>query len=84
MLLNRLARGCKARTLLEIGTSYGYSTLWLAEAARQTGGTLISLDLAGRESITFYDPSYLWLATHLQAELVTQDERLRARASRAS
>lgn len=34
MLLNRLARGCKARTLLEIGTSYGYSTLWLAEAYR--------------------------------------------------
>ena len=33
-LLNILAKGAKARAILEIGTSYGYSTIWLAEAAR--------------------------------------------------
>jgi predicted O-methyltransferase YrrM len=37
-----LARG--ARRVLEIGTSVGYSTLWLADAVRQTGGRVTSLD----------------------------------------
>ena len=46
MTLNILARGMKAKTILEIGTSYGYSTIWLAEAARATGGKVITLDLS--------------------------------------
>jgi predicted O-methyltransferase YrrM len=45
MTLNLLARGAKAKTILEIGTSYGYSTIWLAEAARANGGKVITLDL---------------------------------------
>jgi predicted O-methyltransferase YrrM len=32
--------------ILELGTSYGYSTLFLADAARQVGATLITVDLA--------------------------------------
>jgi predicted O-methyltransferase YrrM len=44
-ILNILAKGMKARTLLEVGSSYGYSTIFLAEAARATGGMLISLEL---------------------------------------
>jgi predicted O-methyltransferase YrrM len=32
--------------ILELGTSYGYSTLFLADAARQGGATLITIDLA--------------------------------------
>jgi predicted O-methyltransferase YrrM len=48
-LLNILARGVKARAILELGTSYGYSTLWLAEAARKTGGKVISLDLSAEK-----------------------------------
>jgi predicted O-methyltransferase YrrM len=43
--LNALITAAKAKTILEIGTSYGYSTLWLADAARETGGKVISLDL---------------------------------------
>jgi predicted O-methyltransferase YrrM len=43
-LINILAKENKARTILEIGTSYGYSTLWLAEAARATGGKVITLE----------------------------------------
>jgi predicted O-methyltransferase YrrM len=35
-----LVRATVARRVLEIGTSNGYSTLWLAEAARAVGGTL--------------------------------------------
>jgi predicted O-methyltransferase YrrM len=32
--------------ILELGTSYGYSTLFLADAAKQVGGTVITMDLA--------------------------------------
>jgi len=45
LFINLLAKETKARTILEIGTSYGYSTVWLAEAARQTGGKVITLEL---------------------------------------
>ncbi len=45
-LVNILARGARARIIVELGTSYGYSTVWLAAAARETGGRVISIDLA--------------------------------------
>ena len=44
-LLNILAKGAGARRILEVGSSYGYSTLWLAEAARKTGGMVFSLEI---------------------------------------
>jgi hypothetical protein len=44
-LINLLAKESDAQTILEIGSSYGYSTVWLAEAARETGGKVISLEL---------------------------------------
>ncbi len=43
-ILNILIKGAKARNILELGTSYGYSSVWLGEAARATGGKVISLD----------------------------------------
>jgi len=43
-ILNILIKGAKARSILEIGTSYGHSTVWLAEAARATGGEVITID----------------------------------------
>lgn len=45
-LINILIKGAGARSIVEIGTSYGYSTVWLAEAARATGGRVATLDLA--------------------------------------
>ena len=45
-LVNMIVKSGPCRRILEIGTSYGYSTVWLAEAARETGGKVISLDLA--------------------------------------
>ena len=44
-LLNLLARQLKPKTILEIGTSYGYSTIWLAEAANAIGAKVITLEL---------------------------------------
>jgi predicted O-methyltransferase YrrM len=43
-LVNLVAKGNKARAILEIGTSYGYSTLWLAEAARANGGKVTTIE----------------------------------------
>jgi predicted O-methyltransferase YrrM len=49
-LLAVLVRGARARRILEIGTSNGYSTLWLADAAQATGGHVESLDIDPRRS----------------------------------
>ena len=38
-------RALRPKRLLEIGTSNGYSTLWLADAARAVGGTLTSVEV---------------------------------------
>ncbi len=44
-LLNILVREAGATRVLEIGTSYGYSTVWLADAVRATGGRVTTLEL---------------------------------------
>ncbi|HXB19244.1 MAG TPA: class I SAM-dependent methyltransferase [Steroidobacteraceae bacterium] len=44
-LLNLLAKEGCARRILEVGSSFGYSTVWLAEAARAVHGRVISLEL---------------------------------------
>jgi predicted O-methyltransferase YrrM len=45
-MLHLLATGADAKNILELGTSYGYSTIWLADAARETGGKVHSLELS--------------------------------------
>ena len=49
-LLNILIKARRAQNILEIGTSYGYSTLWLAEAAREVGGRVVTLELAAEKA----------------------------------
>jgi len=44
-LMNDLIRAAKPRHIVEVGSSYGYSTLWLAEAAQSVGGHITSLEL---------------------------------------
>jgi predicted O-methyltransferase YrrM len=69
-LLGVLIRATAAQRLLEIGTSNGYSTIWLADAAEATGGELVSLEI---------DPERTELAranlarAGLEADLRTQD-----------
>jgi predicted O-methyltransferase YrrM len=52
-----LAQTLAARNIVEIGTSRGVSTLWLADAARSTGGHVLTLDVdseaqdAARQSV---------------------------------
>lgn len=46
MLLNVLIRSMRARSIVELGTSYGHSTVFLAEAARASDGKVISIDIS--------------------------------------
>jgi predicted O-methyltransferase YrrM len=44
-LLTLVLRIAGAREIVEIGTSNGYSAIWLADAARDTGGRVTSVDV---------------------------------------
>lgn len=44
-LLGVLVHALGAQRVLEIGTSNGYSTIWLADAAEATGGHVVSLEI---------------------------------------
>lgn len=63
-LLCTLVLATRARTIVEIGTSGGYSTLWLAVAARRTGGHVTTFEL---------DPAKVDLATTTFAEAGVAD-----------
>jgi predicted O-methyltransferase YrrM len=40
-----LVHAARATRILEVGTSNGYSTIWLADAARETGGRVVTLEV---------------------------------------
>ncbi|MDX6731781.1 MAG: hypothetical protein QOC54_1729 [Baekduia sp.] len=44
-MLNLLLRTSGARSVLELGTSNGYSTIWLGEAVAANGGRLSSVEM---------------------------------------
>ncbi|MVA37110.1 O-methyltransferase [Agrobacterium vitis] len=44
-LLHTIVASLSAPKVLEVGTSFGYSTLWLADAARLAGGHLTTIEL---------------------------------------
>ena len=78
VFLALLIKATRARRVLEIGTSNGYSTLWLADAAEETGGAVTSVEI---------DPARTAMAratlerAGLTAELVTGDAGDALRAS---
>lgn len=43
-LLNFMVRSNNAKKILELGTSNGYSTIWLALAAKETGGKVTTVE----------------------------------------
>jgi predicted O-methyltransferase YrrM len=49
-LLGVLIRATGARRILELGTSNGYSTIWLADAAEVNGGRVVTVDVDARRS----------------------------------
>jgi predicted O-methyltransferase YrrM len=69
-LLAVLVLATRAKRILELGTSNGYSTIWLADAAQQGGGQVTSID---------FDPARTAMAAAnleragLDAELLSGD-----------
>ena len=63
----RIAGAC---TVVEIGTSNGYSTIWLADAVGDTGGTVVSVDTASldeaRNNLASADTVQPGLATRVE------------------
>jgi predicted O-methyltransferase YrrM len=52
-LLGVTLRIAGAQDVVEIGTSNGYSAIWLADAVRDTGGSVVSVDVAASvEAVT--------------------------------
>jgi predicted O-methyltransferase YrrM len=77
-----LVRAIGARRVLELGTSNGYSTLWLADAARSVGGKLVSVDLdATRSRLAARNLDRAGLSAAV--ELRVQDAAETLRSSRA-
>ena len=49
-LINIIASSLREPNILELGTSYGYSGIWLADAARAAGGKLTTIELQDYKS----------------------------------
>lgn len=49
--LRALALGRRPGRILELGTSYGYSTLFLADAARQCGARVVTVDVDAAKQV---------------------------------
>lgn len=47
--LELMVKATRAGRILEVGTSNGYSTIWLAKAARATGGRITTLEKAAHK-----------------------------------
>ena len=69
-LLGVLIRATGARRILELGGSNGYSTVWLADAAEATGGSVTSVEIdAERTALARAN----LVRANVRAELRTQD-----------
>lgn len=51
-LLGLVVRMVDARLVIEVGTSNGYSTIWLADAVAETGGRVVSIDTATTDEVS--------------------------------
>jgi predicted O-methyltransferase YrrM len=78
-LMSILVRALTPRRLLELGTSNGYSTIWLAEAARATGGLLTSVEIeAARSASAGENLRRAGLAAFVNLRVADADEVLAA------
>jgi predicted O-methyltransferase YrrM len=83
-LLGVLVRAMRATRVLEIGTSNGYSTIWLGDAAEAVDGTVISLEIEAERTAQATD-NLARAGVADRVELRTQDaaEALRSFADDA-
>jgi len=69
-----LARAIEAKLIVEIGTSFGYSTIWLAAAVQSHGGRIISYDILP-EKIEAASKSLLEAGLKQNVELIQGDAK---------
>ena len=69
-LLSMVVRIARVRTVVEVGTSNGYSTIWLADAVGDTGGAVVTVDTASldeaRNNLASADAIQPGLATRVE------------------
>ncbi len=76
-----LVRALKARRVLEIGTSNGYSTLWLADAARQIDGKVVTVELlSAKAEMARVNFARAGLAAWIQSQLIDAGSFLKAQS----
>ncbi len=51
LFLSILIQATKSKSVLEIGTSNGYSTLWIADAVNRVGGKVTTLEISRRKML---------------------------------
>jgi predicted O-methyltransferase YrrM len=74
-LMNDLIKAARSRVIVEVGSSYGYSTLWLADAAGETGGHVYSLEMhAGK--IAYAKSLLKQVGLHDQVTFIEGDARV--------
>jgi predicted O-methyltransferase YrrM len=77
-LLAILVLSTKAERVLEIGTSNGYSTLWLADAAREISGRVVTVEFAAAKAeLARQNFARAGLAAYIQQEVADAGEFLR-------
>jgi predicted O-methyltransferase YrrM len=80
-LLGIFALSSKARRVLEIGTSNGYSTLWLADAMKSVSGLVVTVEhSAAKAELARQNFDRAGLAQWIRQELTDADEFLREQA----
>ena len=75
-LLAVLVRSAKPRRMLELGTSNGYSTAWLTDAARAVGAALVSVEIdpCSRNSLSTWGV-ISWASSMSSTGLMREDVR---------
>jgi predicted O-methyltransferase YrrM len=69
-IVSILAQGARARRVLEIGTSNGYSTIWLAASVGPVGGRVISIDRSpGKHQMAEDNLRQVGLLEHVELRL---------------
>lgn len=83
-LLGVLVRATRARRVLELGTSNGYSTLWLADAAEATDGRVLTVEIdPERGALAHEHLAALGLADRVELRTGDAGEALRESADGA-
>jgi predicted O-methyltransferase YrrM len=83
-LLNVLIRAKHTPRVLEIGTSNGYSTIWLADAAEATGGHVTTVEIEpARTALARENLANAGLARHVDLRTEDAARALRAHADDA-